>query len=69
MQIDNLEKMDQIVSNNKSLSWDGWTVVHRYASEKGRTSKYGEYFNGKWQMVRRFVPNRNGWEIPDKFVR
>ena len=27
MIINSLEKMETIVENNKSLSWDGWNVV------------------------------------------
>lgn len=69
MLINTLEKMEEIVRGNRSLSWDGWTVVQKYPSEKGRTSKYGAFVNGKWHMIRRVIPDRNGWEIPDKFIK
>lgn len=68
MNITSIEKMEAIVNNNKSLSWDGWTVVNKYKSEKGRTSKYGQRINGIWYMTRRFVPSRTGWEIPESFI-
>jgi hypothetical protein len=68
MQIKSLEKMESIVKNNKDLSWDGWTVINSYLSEKGRTSKFGAYINGKWHIQNRFTPSTNGWDIPDKFV-
>lgn len=68
MQIKSLEKMESIVSKNKSLSWDGWTVLNSYQSEKGRTSPLGAFINNKWHIQNRFVPSSNGWEIPDKFV-
>jgi hypothetical protein len=68
MIIDNLEQMESIVSNNKDLYWDGWSVVNRYRSDKAKTSKYGVYFKNNWYMSRRFVPNRNGWDIPERFV-
>lgn len=68
MQIKTLEKMETIVAKNKSLYWDGWTVVNSYPSEKGRTSKFGAYIKGKWHLQKRFVPTINGWDIPDKFV-
>ena len=29
MLINSLEKMEQIVSKNRSLKWDGWTVVQK----------------------------------------
>lgn len=69
MQITQLEKMESVVSNNKSLSWDGWTVLESYPSDRARTSKYGAFINNKWHMVKRFPLSENGWEIPDKFVR
>ncbi len=68
MQIKSLEKMEAIVKNNKSLFWDGWTVVSSYPSDKGRTSKFGAYVNGKWHLQKRFTPSKNGWDIPDKIV-
>lgn len=69
MIVTTLEKMESIVSSNKSLSWDGWTVVNMYPSNKGRTSKYGVFRNGTWYMSQRFVPTRDGWSLPDKFMR
>ncbi len=68
MQIKSLEQMETIVNKNKSLIWDGWTVVNSYPSEKGRTSQQGAFIDGKWHLQRRFVPSKNGWDIPDKFV-
>lgn len=69
MNIKTVEEMEQIVSKNKSLFWDGWTVVNSYPSDKARTSKFGAFVKGKWHMQKRFNPSRDGWEIPDKFVR
>jgi hypothetical protein len=68
MKIKELEKMETIVVSNKSLSWNGWDVVHAYPSEKGATSKFGAYINGKWHITRRFQLGSDGWELPDKFV-
>jgi hypothetical protein len=69
MQIKALEEMEAIVSENKTLFWDGWTVVERTQSEKGRTSPQGAYANGKWYVEKRHEPTQTGWEIPNKFVR
>jgi hypothetical protein len=69
MLIDKIEKMETVVSSNKSLSWDGWDVLNTYASDKARTSKYGVYQNGKWYIQQRFSPDRNGWSIPDRFIK
>jgi hypothetical protein len=63
-----LEIMEQIVSNNRFLSWDGWTVIETVPSEKAFYSKFGVYKNSKWQMKKEFVPSIKGWEIPDKYV-
>jgi hypothetical protein len=68
MKINSLDKMEEIVSRNKGLFWDGWTVVHSYASDKARTSKFGAYVNGKWHLQKRFALTETGWDIPDKFV-
>lgn len=68
MIINTLEQMESIVASNKTLSWDGWTVVNSYPSEKGRTSKNGALVKSKWHIQSRFVPDRNGWNIPSKFV-
>lgn len=69
MIINTIEEMETIVNKNKSLFWDGWTVVHTFRSDKGRTSKYGAYINNKWHIVKRFDPSRNGWDIPDRIIK
>ena len=68
MIIKELSHMEKIVASNKSLTWDGWTVVNRYPSEKGRTSKNGVLVNSKWHLESRYSPERSGWNIPSKFV-
>lgn len=68
MIIKELSHMEKIVESNKSLTWDGWTVVNRYPSEKGRTSKNGVLVNSKWHLESRYSPERSGWNIPSKFV-
>jgi hypothetical protein len=68
MFITSLEEMEQIVSDRKYLHWDGWVVVQTFQSEKGRTSKFGLLRNGRWQIQRRFVPAKNGWNIPEKLL-
>lgn len=69
MLINSLEQMEQIVSKTSVLSWDGWSVVEMYPSEKGRTSTNGVFHHGKWNLKRSFIPSRQGWEIPNKYVR
>jgi hypothetical protein len=67
--VTSLETMEDIVKNHKQLSWDGWTVIETFLSEKAMYSKFGIYKNGKWQMKKQFIPSNKGWEIPDKYVR
>jgi hypothetical protein len=69
MNIKSLEKMESIVASNKSLLWDGWTVINRWPSESAKTSKDGVFSNGKWYLQKIFPVTKNGWDIPDKFVR
>lgn len=66
MIIKTIEEMENFVSKNKEFSWDGWTVVKRYQSDKGRTSKDGIRIKGVWYMQQRFEPSDNGWIIPDR---
>ena len=67
--VNSLEKMEAIVSNNNNLSWNGWDVVEMVKSDKAFTSKYGALKNNAWHLKKIFVVSRNGWEIPDKYVR
>lgn len=69
MKVTSLDTMEEIVNKNKSLFWDGWTVVSSFPSEKARTSKNGARVNGVWHIQKRFVPDENGWDIPNRFVR
>lgn len=68
MLIKQLEKMESIVSNNKNLTWDGWTVVSLKPVDNGLLSKDGIQINGKWYLQKRFEPTNEGWDVPDKLV-
>lgn len=68
MLIKSLEEMEQIVEKNKSLIWDGWTVVSIQPANNAMMSKDGIKVNGKWCLQKRFEATANGWEIPDKLV-
>jgi hypothetical protein len=67
--INSLEKMEEIVENNKDLSWDGWTVIENKTKENGAMSKDGAYVGGKWIVQKRYDATTSGWEIPNKFMR
>ena len=68
-QIISLDEMEKIVSRNKALSWDGWTVLHTYQNPVGWKDPNGVLIKGKWFTQRRYEPQRSGWDIPNKLVR
>lgn len=69
MLVSSLEQMEQIVSRNRNLRWDGWDVIFSYASEKGRTSKFGARVKDVWHLERRVDLTEEGWHVPKKYVR
>lgn len=69
MLIKSLEKMEDIVSDNKALSWDGWDVLDRKFTPTGWRSPDGVIVKGKWYLQRRYEVTEDGWHIPKKFVR
>jgi hypothetical protein len=68
MVIKTIDEMEKFVSSNKSFSWDGWTVVKTYKSDKARTSPNGVCIKGQWLIQERFVPGIDGWVIPESIV-
>jgi hypothetical protein len=68
MLIKSLTEMEQIVKKNKSLIWDGWTVVNLQPTSNGVMSKDGVKINGRWYLQKRFDATIDGWDIPDNFV-
>jgi hypothetical protein len=69
MIINTLEQMEEIVNNNKTLSWDGWNVVELTKSKSAVFKTDGAYVDGSWYIKNIFSPNRDGWRIPNKYVR
>jgi hypothetical protein len=69
MNIVSLEKMEQIVSNNKSLSWDGWVVIESKVDPSAWMKPSAMFKNDLWYKVNRYEPSISGWSIPAKLVR
>ena len=68
MKINSREDMDNIITNNKNLEWDNWTVVV-LTDDDGYYTKNGVFKNGKWKTQYRFEMVDYGvWEIPDRFL-
>lgn len=69
MLINSLKKMEQIVSTNKNLEWDGWDVLSLQPANSAVTSPDGVRIAGRWYIQKRYSPDSSGWSIPDKLVR
>jgi hypothetical protein len=68
MLITSLDKMEQIVNDNKSLTWDGWTVVNYTKSPTAWTKTSGAFVNNSWHTATRYEPTAAGWDLPNRFV-
>jgi hypothetical protein len=69
MLINSLEKMEAIVSSNRSLSWDGWDVVELVRSPSAWFKPNGAFVKGSWHFKNVFPAGRDGWRIPKKYMR
>jgi hypothetical protein len=69
MNVSSLDKMEEIVTTNKSLSWDGWTVLESKADDAAWMKVNAAFIKNKWHRVNRYEPNENGWTIPDRLVK
>jgi hypothetical protein len=69
MLIKSLEKMEAIVENNDSLSWNGWDVLQFTKSPSAWMKPEGVFKDGNWFIQKRFPISESGWEIPQKLVR
>jgi hypothetical protein len=67
MVIKSLNTMEKIVKKNANLMWDGWNVIDLKESNVAKTSPIGIRINDKWYLHKVYKPNRNGWDIPNKY--
>ena len=67
MIIRSLNTMEKIVNKNTNLMWDGWTVIDLKESNVAKTSPVGIRIKDKWYLHKVYSPNRNGWNIPNKY--
>jgi hypothetical protein len=67
-QIKSLEKMEKIVSKNKSLLWDGWNVVELIKNPGAMFRANGVRINEAWYTKNIFIVDQNGWRIPSKYA-
>lgn len=69
MKITSLEKMENIVSKNKTLSWEGWNVVELIKAPTAWTSPKAAFVKGSWYYKNVFRLDEDGWSIPNKYTR
>lgn len=69
MKIVSLEQMEDIVSKNKWLQWDGWTVISYRYNPVAWSKKDGAFYKGKWYNTQRFELTEHGWDIPKSLAR
>jgi hypothetical protein len=67
MVIRSLNTMEKIVNRNTNLMWDGWNVIDLKESNVAKTSPVGIRIKDKWYLHKVYIPNRNGWNIPNKY--
>jgi hypothetical protein len=67
-QVISLEKMESIVSRNKSLSWDGWNVVELIRNPGAMFKANGARVKGVWYNKNIFIVEQDGWRIPSKYA-
>lgn len=67
MIVKSLAMMEKIVAKNSNLVWEGWDVLDLKESNLAKTANNGIRIKNKWYLHKRYVPNRDGWMIPDKY--
>ena len=69
MKISDLNKMESIVSNNSSLTWDGWNVVYLEKDQDASLKKDAAFINSTWHKKVVFENTDGVWDIPDSILR
>lgn len=69
MNIKTLEQMENIVSANSQLRWDGWNVVHLSPSNSAMFKANGVFVDGIWYTKTIYSPDQSGWNINSKHLR
>lgn len=69
MIVESIEKMEKIVEANPTLEWDGWDVLWYKPFPAGFFKVDGAFHRGKWTILKRIEPSRQGWDVPRSFLR
>jgi len=68
MLVKSLEKMEDIVSKNKSLSWEGWNLVELINKPSAAYKQNSVMFNKVWYIKNIFTVDHYGWKVPKKYT-
>lgn len=64
-----LDEAEAVVSRNRFLSWDGWTITTWRKDERGEYDRRGQRRRGKWGILFRYpVQNDGTYRIPQSYV-
>ena len=66
--ISDYDEAHLVVNRSNNLFWDGWTIVEFKKNPEASSYKNGMFKDGIWGTVRNFVPDRNGWTVPKRYV-
>ena len=69
MKINKLEQAEAIVKKSIDMHWDGWTIVKFKRSKAAEFSKDGMRYKGVWGFANRYVPTKDGWNLPNESIR
>lgn len=58
-----------IVESNSNLYWDGWKIVDFKKDFKAEFSPNGIRLNNQWGFCRIYEADRDGWKVPQKYVK
>jgi hypothetical protein len=70
MLITDLNKMEQIVSSNPSLTWSGWDVIQLTQDDYAEYLSVGVFNRetSKWYKKTVFPCTEDGWDIPESVM-
>ena len=66
MIVTDLAQMEDIVSHNADLEWDGWDVV-AYVKKTSFFNPLARRRNGEWWETKTYHLGTEGWKVPRSF--
>ena len=69
MIINNIEKAEELVKNNETLSWNGWDIEYMEQDNNGFMKTNGIFKNDKWHVKEVYQCVNGVWDIPNKLIK